>query len=218
MTLLLTGDLLKVSVYCTNNEQASVNTFWYSVIGVGSPDASDKDMATLLDTGFLNTAMPPILNNLTRYNGVEVQIYRPAGGLYVIFNAAISIVGAGNGTGGSVALPRQTAGLTDWRTTFAGRAYRGRTYWPFPSVSHDIGDGTPTAAYIALLTTLTNGFLNFTNVTGTGTATVALIMRHRKNKAGTIPIPSLITTGTSLNKWATQRRRGSFGRPNVSPI
>jgi hypothetical protein len=217
-TLLLPSDLLKVSVWCTNAEQASVNTFWYSVIGVGSPDATDQDMATELDTGFLNTALPPILNNLTRYNGVEVQIYRPTGTMFVIFNAAISIAGAGMGTGGALALPRQTSGITDWRTRFAGRAYRGRTYWPFPSVSHDVGDGIPTGAYITLISTLATGFLNFTNVTGSGTATVQLVMRHRKNKAGTIPIPSQILVGTQLTKWATQRRRGSFGRPNVSPI
>lgn len=209
------NDYVQVRVFCTNSEQASVNTFWYAVVAVGTPAATDLDMATDLDTGFLSTALPPMLNNLTTYNGVQVQVYRTPD----IFAAQDSIAGAGPGTGGAVALPRQTAGLTHWQTPKAGRAYRGRTYWPFPATAHDTGDGIPTTAYVALMTTLANGLLNFTTFTVSGrSAQVSLVLKHRKNKAGVTPVPSTILSETNEAKWATQRRRGSFGRPNVSPI
>lgn len=215
---LLVGDLLKCRIWCSNSEQASVNTLWYQVLSVGGPPATDLDVATLLDTGFLQHALPPILNNLTTYNGVQVQIYRPIGGTYFIYAAEDSVAGAGPGTAGAIALPRQTAGLTHWGTVFAGRQYRGRTYWPFPAVASDLGDGTPTSAYVSQVDTIGTAFLAFTAVTGSGTATVQLVMMHRKPKVGDTPLPTIIRVATAENKWATQRRRGSYGRPNVSPI
>lgn len=217
-TALNVNDLLKCRIWCSNAEQASVNTLWYQVLTIGSPPATDLDVATEMDTGFLNTALPPMLNNLTMYNGVQVQIYRPIGGTNFIYAAEDSVAGAGMGTGGAIALPRQTSGLTHWGTVFAGRQYRGRSYWPFPSVSHDVGDGTPTAAYVTLVDTLGTGFLALSSISGVGTATVQLVMMHRKPKVGDTPLPTIIRVATAENKWATQRRRGSYGRPNVSPI
>jgi hypothetical protein len=212
---LAVNDIVKVSLWCSNAEQASVNRFFFQVTATAGSVPSDTTMSNELDTGFFSTAVPPILNNLSRYNGVEVQIRRGA----VLFASANATAGAAAGTGGTVALPRQVAGITHWSTIFAGQQFRGRSYWPFPSLTADVGDGTPTNAYIALISTISAGLLNFTTVgTGGNTATVQMVMVHGPNKAGITPPPSLLVSATEEGKWATQRRRGSFGRPNVSPI
>lgn len=212
---LIAGDLLKVRLWCTNAEQASVQTFYYSVLATGTPAATDIDVANSLDTGFFSTAMPPLLNNLSSYEGVQVQIYR----LGMIFVSANATTGHGVGTGGAVALPRQTAGITHLTTALAGRAYRGRSYWPFPSVTHDQGDGVPTSAYASLIGTAIGGLLLLSAISTAGrTATIQMVLNHRKNKAGVIPPITPIVLTFAEQKWATQRRRGSFGRPNVSPI
>jgi hypothetical protein len=215
---LLVNDLVKVSIWCTDAEQASVNRLWYLITSVGAPAATDADMATELDVGFLDTAIPPMLNNNALYNGVQCQIYRNPGPGQTIFRAQFSIAGSAAGTGGALALPRQSAGITRWLTPQAGRAYRGRSYWPFPSTAHDVGNGNPTSAYSALVTTLSNGLFTFTNITGSGTALCDLVLMHKKNKAGVTPPPTVMQGALVEGRWATQRRRGSFGRPNISPI
>jgi hypothetical protein len=211
-------DLVQVRLWCTNSEQASVNSFWYLISSVGSPAASDQDLATELGAGFMASVVPPVINNLTTYNGVQAQIHRLALGIPIVFAAVSSVTGAGPGTGGAIALPRQTAGLTHWSTHLAGRAYRGRTYWPFPATAHDTGDGTPTTAYVTAINAIASGLVAITGISGSGTAGCNFVINHRKNKAGIIPPQTFIISGTSEAKWGTQRRRGSFGRPNVSPI
>lgn len=212
---LMVSDLCTVRIWCSNAEQASVNTLYYEVTAVGGSPATDQDFADELDTGFLSTALPPMINNLSVYNGVQVQIKRSTG----LFVAADATAGTAPGTGGAIALPRQTAGLTHWRTPFAGRQFRGRSYWPFPSAAADTGDGVPTGAYVTLVSTIQNAFLNFSSVSAGGrTATVQLVMVHRPPKAGLTPPPTPINVVSTGPKWATQRRRGSFGRANVSPI
>jgi hypothetical protein len=130
----------------------------------------------------------------------------------------MSILLAGAGTGGTDALPRQVAGLTAWKTALAGRAFRGRTFWPFPSAAFDTGDGVPTAAAVTAYTNLAVEALNFVTVGDvTNRSIIALVIRNKPVRG--VPWTSTpVTVGTTFNKWATQRRRGTFGRANVSPI
>jgi hypothetical protein len=212
------NDLVKVSAWVTNSEQAAVIRWWFKIQSVGSPAATDLGMAINIDAGLISNSFLVTMPSQCQYNGVQAQIYRGLPPTQEIFIAAGYTGSAGPGTGGTVAQPRQVAGITRWGTPFAGRQFRGRTYWPFPATTSDTGDGIPTPLYVSQITAISNFLLAYANVTGAGTATCDLVLVHRMPKSGIIPNPTVMSAATVENKWATQRRRGSFGRPNVSPI
>jgi hypothetical protein len=200
------GTLLQFRVWCTDNEQASVNTYHY-VCGATTGQVTDLDAALDFDSA-IHTSMQAFLAGSARYVGVEAHVIKkplPAG----------QIANGNSAVGNGVSLPRQVSGLIGWKTALAGRRYRGRTYIPFPSVLNDEGSGVPSLAYIAALDTFAVVLQAFTQVTAAGGATVQTVFSLRQGD-GSSPIP--ITDHVASNKWATQRRRGSYGRPNVSPV
>lgn len=85
---------------------------------------------------------------------------------------------------------------------------------PFPAESQNDADQTPTAAYLVVL-------FNYTSVAiasllagvNPNTNTLESIVYNRASGTG-IPITSF----TARDKWATQRRRGDYGRTNILPI
>lgn len=210
---ILPNDILTVRLWCQDSEQASVNTWYYKAgtdVGLGGDDAV---AAGVLD-GLFAPLIKPMINNNATYRGVTLQIHRVTSD-YV---AQVSTAHTGAGTGGAVSLPRQTAGLTGWKTALAGRAFRGRTYWPFPSASADVGDGSPTAAYVTLMTSMASAVLGVAFLgDGTNYTNVSMVLRAKPTKGvpwSTTPI----LQGIDSNFWATIRRRGSYGRANRSPI
>lgn len=122
-------------------------------------------------------------------------------------------VGFAGGLAGDV-LPTQTAGLITKRTAVPGRRGRGRAYIPFPTESYNDANGLPTNAYMtpagALAFSISQSVLVGTLIDGNYLDPVIL---HR-DTGGTSDILATL----ARQKWATQRRRGSYGRPNVSPF
>jgi hypothetical protein len=210
---IVAGDLLTFRVWCTEVEQASVNTFNYLVETATGPSIDQEECAIAMDAR-IGPTMKIILNNNAIYNGVQCYVKRVPLPL-----PQASIVNAGAGTGGANAMARQTAGITRWNTFFAGQAYRGRTYWPFPATAEDATGGIPNPGYITAIGALSNSLLTLTGITaGGGSLVVSFVLKHGKNKAGVTPLPSPIQQYTAVAKWATQKRRGSYGKVNVSPI
>lgn len=110
-------------------------------------------------------------------------------------------------------LPRQVAGLISLRTDLAGRAFRGRSYIPFPSEADNEADSSPTVQYLTRLGQLATEYLQPVQVTdGVATETAVPIIWHRATRTF-----HFITSAMVNDAWATQRRRGSFGRPNMVP-
>jgi len=153
-----------------------------------------------------------MMANDASYRGVLGQIILPAPpAAYVV-----QIGHAGPGTDSQYALPTQTSGLISWQTAKAGRAYRGRTYLPFPSIVEDAAGEVPTTSYITKGQTLAAALLGLTSiVVGSRSATVQLSLLHRKGLLKNTVTP--ITAFTMGGRWATTRRRGAFGRPNLAP-
>jgi hypothetical protein len=215
---LLADDIVSVKVWCTSQEQASVNTFFYEVETVVTGGTTDQNLANAFDL-LMGPAIIATLATTSAYNGTEVQIIRRAvvGDLLAPV-ASTNEAGAGTVTGNE--LPRQTCGITGWYTNYAGRGFRGRTYWPFPPVSFDSGTGVPSSAAISLYTGLANIAFNFGRSGSTGVILAQQLYRRPRPKK----IPPILSQATATTfflvrpKWATQRRRGSFGRANVSPI
>ena len=219
------GNLVQLRVWCADSEQASVNTFWYVVGAAGPPAATDQDTADQVETAVAG-GMKPLIANTALFRGVEVQLHDPTpppptsmSGYGALFSAVFQNAHAGAGTAGAVGLPRQTCGLGSFQTGRAGAVGRGRWYAPFPSDTDNLGNGQPTAGYATRLESMTAFFAAGISVAvGGRTATLVRILLHRRNKAGVWPLPSPVLTHSTSAFWATQKRRGDFGRANKSPV
>jgi hypothetical protein len=91
----------------------------------------------------------------------------------------------------------------------------------FPDASDDINNGVPSAGYQTALSNWLAVYLTAVTVPNAGaTGSVSLVpcLNHRPGKT---PLPATvtdITSGSISAFWATQRRRGSFGRANSVPF
>jgi len=203
------GDIMKCRVWCADAEQASVNTYYFLVNDIGTPAATDSDLAQGLDT-LLAPLYKAIITNDASYRGVEVQIASQIPLPVPQFWATHT----GAGTAGTPGLPRQAAGLVSFRTTLAGPGHRGRVFLPFVAAASNRAPGQTTTTYIDDVTDLMNALTNYSAVSSGGrTATVQFGIFSKKNSNFFALENFIVAAG-----WATQRRRGSYGRPNVSPI
>jgi hypothetical protein len=208
-TPLAVGYIMAVRPYCTADEQVSINNFHYLVTAVGASPATDQDVIDQFDA-LIATNLKATMSSATFYHGTQGQIIAP-GPAHV---DVVQTLGTGPGSSGAATLPRQATGLTSWYTGLTGRKNRGRTYWPFPSAAYDTGDGKPLPAWTTLIGTLSNQILGLTAIANGGrSATIKLGIYHRQTQS-TTDVINYIARGA----WATQRRRGSYGRPNTPPF
>lgn len=207
--VLAAGDIVKLQAYITDQGQGAVNTLFYVIASIGTPACTDADFASQWELA-VGAAYKAVIGNNISFRGAGAQVVWPLPMYVQQYSTALQ----GFGTAGATQLAKQTTGLTSWRTPLAGRKTRGRTYWPFPTTTMDQGDGTPTGGAVTNYTTLSNQILNFTVfTTGGRTATAALIIWTRKAHTYTA-----VTGAVIHSAWATQRRRGDFGRLNTNPI
>lgn len=220
---LTVGDLLSLRVWCTTasgSGQASVNTFFYKVGAASSPPATDLDVATQLD-GLIHAQYKGMLSSLAQYRGCQVQILAPVPPYLATYSPAEVNGNAGAGTVTGDPMPPQTCGIISFQTGKPRQANRGRMYMPFPGQSSDSGGGSPGAVYLSELGVIAGYFDSGVAIVQAGrTATLVRVIKHGKNKDGVYPIPNTDpVTGASIGGgWATQRRRGDYGRQNKSPV
>lgn len=89
---------------------------------------------------------------------------------------------------------------------------------PFPAAADDDGNGQPSAGYLTKLGTYGNAVFAVTDFNAGGRlAFVDFVLLHR-NADPTLDTYDFITQVDVGAGWATQRRRGSYGRQNVSPL
>jgi hypothetical protein len=162
----------------------------------------------------------PLLANVAEYKGVQVSINRSTFPYRQINLPVAQNTGAGVGTGGAIPMPKQTAGLLRFQTLNAGPAGRGRWYLPFPPQDADSGGGTASAAYVLALLALGGEVGVGISLSASGrTAILVRALVHNPPKGGgPVPVPSPVVDFVGSPFWATQKRRGSFGRTNKSPI
>jgi hypothetical protein len=217
MASLSVGDIFRARMWCTAGDQAAVNTIHGEVLSVTSAPVTDQDIANYLDAQ-LGPLYLPILSNLASYDGCQVQVITtPPFTSQKTANTHTAV-----GTAGAIGLPRQTSGLIRFQTDFSGKQYRGRWYLPFPSSSSDTGDGEVNPTYETNLANITGFFASTNFIPGVGVAAIAVawVLIHSVPKK-LPPAPTRTTQITSYSissKWATQRKRGSFGRQNLSPV
>lgn len=209
MGVLINNDIVTVRFYSYLLDQLAINVLHYRTTSVVS-NPTTAHFASLLAT-----TMPglykPLMSTQATYLGVAVQKTFPLPN----HTPNVDVTGAAAGTSGAVPLPRQDCGIVTKRTAFAGRQYRGRVYLPFPSTAdNEATEGTPNAAYLTAANAWAASALgNWTINTGGNQATMVPILWH----ADTGTYTDL--AGFSVrDRWATQRRRGSYGRTNDLPF
>lgn len=203
------NDILEQRMYCYVGNQVSCNTIHYKVTGTAGPGVTQATILSTLDTQFA-TPLKTILGNLATYYGNSLQKIWPLPRVTHDNTTASS----GVGTGGAVLLPTQVTAILSLYGALAGKTNRGRFYVPFPSAVWNQGAGVCSTAYVTAASVV-GGLLiaPTTVVSGGSSATVTPVIWNR-----TLHTTSVPTSVNIEDVWATQKRRGYFGRLNRLPF
>lgn len=208
-TTLALGDIIRVRAASYTANQQGINVVHFRVSSVNGSSQTDLQVATALDTA-MEGRYKAALSAQARYRGISVQKIRP---LPVTFP---QIVTANDGVGlvAGDLMSTQTSGIISSQTNLAGPGFRGRAYIPFPGEASNDVDGTPTAAYVSLIDDL-GEMLYEAHPVGAGPNDIVItpVLFHRATATFTD-----ITGFVARDKWATQRRRGSYGKTNPTPF
>jgi len=201
-------DIWQVTLRCQQGDQAGINVLHYVVSESPGIEATANDVADYFDNIF-STPLKALLVDSAQYLFTEASKVFPLPASV----RGMSDDGAGEGGWASDPMPRQTCGLITKLTYYAGRQYRGRIYVPFPAQTADSGTAGPDGVYIGLLEDFGLAYKTSRIITGPlGPSSFLPCLYHRDTNAHT-----LVQDIRASTRWATQRRRSSFGRPNPIP-
>lgn len=202
------GQMIELVAVCQKADQLAYNVMHFRVVSIVTPPALEGEIADKF-AGSVQGALAPLLADGAAFRGIMVRLWDgPNVGAFYYAKRNVA------GTGGANAMPRQTSGLISLRTALSGRRNRGRIYIPFPSEELNSDQGHPNTTYMTTLAAY--GALFLPTITLNTATSGNVILQNRVGH----PIPK---TGTDTDhyiyptKWATQRRRGDYGRPNVLP-
>jgi hypothetical protein len=203
------NDIIEFKIFSQAPSQVAINVRHYKITFEVGEGASLEAMA-----GNLAAALAPLYTPIMASNAVFAGVTaRHIFPLPVRLETAIQ----GTATGGTAvgeALPKQVSGIITLGTGLAGRANRGRIYIPFPTEANNEANSTPDATYLQSLALIGLQLVLTRTVTvGVNTTDIAPVIWHRETLTST-PITMFI----DRDKWATQRRRGDYGRPNVPVV
>lgn len=199
------GQLCKIVLRGYLNRQIFLNTYWYE----SDPADVPTNYLTLL-LNWYSTATAPytaVLCNPAWLSDATMKIYSPAGA--PVSPTLFMPQSQQFGTAGATPMPGQSCGLITRRVLRLTNANRGRVYVPFPATSAGSFDETPNAAYVSNLEDIASSLLPLTvplNVVGQKWSPILF---------------NPVTTGyqplfawEAQPKWATQKRRGDYGKLN----
>lgn len=213
------NDMYEATFYCVHGEQASAMTRWWqerNVLGTGATLAS---FATVL-AAQVGAALKACIASTAQYRGFSLKKMTPLPPSVATINTT------NQGAGGVVGdvLPRQVRGIITLNTAFAGRPWRGRVYVPFPAEPDNDADATPSAGYLTRLETLGTSLIGSYPAVGAGGNTSdfhAVMIRKTWDQFGNLTAVQFradILSRIARERWATQRRSGTYGSPNISPV
>lgn len=205
------GDVVRHVTYCTAGGQVSTNSRDYQLVQVtGGTVISSGDFLITRD-GLFSAAYSAALSSEADYYGSQLYKRTPVGPAprpdQINVNPAPGTFGAG-------LLPTQTCGLISLYTAIMGKTGQGRFYMPFPSTVANTAPGGLSGGYLTAL----NDFIPLLtdNITITSAGATGLF-RPCLYVPGGAP-PKFIYSGTPRTAWATQRKRGAFGKTNSLPF
>jgi hypothetical protein len=203
------NDMIRVRVYTQLNDQIAINVLNYRIIAFSGTGPTEVQVADAFATGLSLRFRSVISNDASvLYVGINKELPLPRG------EAFYSTIDAGVGAVLSPALPKQTCGIITLKTALAGRRYRGRVFTPFPGEDDNETDGIPSAAFVTRLAILGGNInINYTAGIAGNQATLTPVVYSAK-----FGLQTPVATIVARQKWGTQRRRGSYGRPNQPPV
>lgn len=201
-------DVLRLGCFCHAANQLGINNHHYVVLSVTGLGATLREIAEERE-GTLGTLYQNLIADQATWLGVKLSV--PYG---VPLPAPEVVNDPSPGNAGTQLLPTQTCGVITWKTDFAGRSNRGRSYIPFPCEGDSDAEDLPSTAYISKLVALGLAIRGQTTITGEDGETVIEHVLRRGPPPGT-----RIITGQRNNvRWGTQRRRGQYGKVNPAII
>lgn len=205
------GDVVRSVTVCTIPGQISTNSRDYQIVQLTG--ASVMPSSVILQAFFdtWNQEFKDCLSNDATFYGIMLYKRTPVG-LAPRPDHTGDV--AGPGTAGAGLLPPQTSGLISFYSAVLGKTGQGRMYVPFPSLASGQADGTATAAYTTALNNL--GTVMIQNVVAAN-GPVQAILRPVLYKPGGDP-PRFLISQTPHDGFATQRKRGAYGKTNTPPF
>jgi len=207
-TNVMSGDILQFRVITKDETGGECFNIYNFGINSVTGAIGDLDCAEIFDTA-LAPLYKAIMSPTTNYDGTEVSIInrtpKPITQKWTL--------NSGPGTIGTKTLPTQVAGIISWGTAFAGRAFRGRSYIPNLADGWKSTGGIPTTFFQTAMAALASSILGRTSFTDIGTANATFILFHRR----TLGFNLMLSYDIPL-KFATQRRRGNYGKNRIPPI
>jgi hypothetical protein len=197
------GDIYQVDVHCHALDQGAINVYHFAILATaGAP--THVTLAGTLDILAAGT-YPPCLSATASYEGVELRRIKPTKSRPVLASAPAV------GSGGTPLMPRQVSGIWTKQSAGVGPGKRGRVYVPFPSSIDTNGlIDEPNATYLGNLATLATDWTGSEILTD-GAGNTTTVQFGLLSRAGVFtPCDDFRINA----KWATQRRRGKYGRPN----
>lgn len=195
-------------MYCTLGNQAGLVVWHWECAASENAGQALGDVAAYCDAQH-GPLLKSMLSGSATYYGTLIRRVFPVPLSVPAWENLLTGIG---GRGGDP-LPTQTCGLISWQTAKAGRKYRGRSFIPFPSETDSADPPQPSAAYRGFLSAI--GAARSTPILVGAANSVRLlpVIYHRKDHTW----DEILAFKIRLF-WATQRRRGFLGRPNVPPF
>lgn len=203
------GDVYLIQPACYYNSQVGYLSLHAHCVSITGAGVSDGFLAQTVDAAW-SPKIIPWLPTTGNYIGTRVARVTPTKG-----NPVVSITSAAAGTGSGGPAPSQLAGLITLNSALVGRRGRGRAYIPFPALSMiSVTTGGVSAAGITLLAALAT-YLQSTFTATSGGDANSFNFAVRSSKFG---VAGDVVTAVSHSMFATQRRRGAYGKINARPF
>jgi len=203
------GDICRLRIACYTANQVGINVVHWQVTSLTGTGRTDAQVADDFNTD-LAPRYKTVLSAQARFRGVSFQRILPLPPTFPQIVTTLDGVGL---VAGDMA-PTQTSGIVSAKTEFAGAKYRGRVYIPFPGEASSDSNGIPIAQYVTDIEDIGDELYTSIVLGGGGnTVTLTPVIYHRSTATAT-----KIDGFVARAKWATQRRRGSFGQVNPTPF
>lgn len=202
------NDYLEIKVYTYLDNQLGENVHYGKILGDGSPGPWAPSTLMTDLTAWFAPVVKALIATPATYLGLSLRYWAPTSPNW----ATIWTKGSqGAGSAGSTPCPKQCSGIFSKNTALAGQKNRGRTYVPFPATIDVEPGGNPTASYLTRLLAYSGKVDNVENVgTDYRIAFGLFKWRFAASFRG-------ITECVVRDRFATQERRGDYGRVNAIP-
>jgi len=204
------GDFCEVKVFTFLDNQLGINVHYGNIMEIAPGGLAEITVANALST-WLGTKVKGCICTNAKFLGVSVRQYRvgeafPPATVY-------SKLSAGFGTGGDPPCPKQASGIFRKKTLMGGKKGQGRCYVPFPAVTAVEADGNPTDEYLAAVHDYCARCDLLENVSLDPLLVISFGLMKWRNAASFRGIIEC----SEVDRFATQMRRGDYGRLNAIP-